>query len=380
MRNHITLQQIDGDPVRSVPYVAGGSPSFCWSGTPAEQAANKARIGARWEAQAAYAAAPLLASNNPLIHAHISPSIRVVGETSPVKSTLEQFDSRLYGSVEVWLDGSLLKVRKPKEEMTHTGGGLRGAVVGFSKASRRRLIQKLAELDRDARPLFVTLTYPKEFPVEAALWKKHFDNWVKRLHRRYPGAGLVWRLEPQKRGAPHFHILLFCCGVSGGEFRLWAGKSWFACVGSGDPKHLVHGVDVRTCANVRMVRAYVGKYLAKVQAPPVQTDDDGVVLESSVNWLLVGRWWGVRYSQNLPFSRVVGSRSLTPSQVHNLMLCLRRYLKGQGVRVNSQMPSMTVLVNNPVQWYGNLYELSNRVATLSPGGQEFFSKGMVRLQ
>lgn len=314
----------------------------------------------------------------PLIHAHISPSIPAAKESSLVKQVDEQFDSRLMGSIQVWLDGSILRVRKPKEDMQHTGGGLRGCVVGFSKASRRRLIQKLAELDKQAMPLFVTLTYPKEFPLESAEWKRHFDKWCKRLHRRYPDAGFIWRLEPQRRGAPHFHCLVYGAGCSGADFRSWAAASWYECVASGDHLHLVHGVHVRLCDNVRQVRSYVGKYLAKVQAPPVQVDEDGVIVQS-VNWNQVGRWWGVRYSQNLPLSRVVSS-ALTPAQVYNLMRCLRRYLKGQGVRVNSQMPSMTVLVNNPVQWFGNLYELSNRVATLSPGGQEFFSKGMVRLQ
>ena len=46
------------------------------------------------------------------------------------------------------------------------GGGIRSNIQGFSKASRRRLLYKIAGIRRDAElPCFVTLTYPGEFPT-----------------------------------------------------------------------------------------------------------------------------------------------------------------------------------------------------------------------
>jgi hypothetical protein len=276
-----------------------------------------------------------------------APKLTVMGQGVDSSSDL--------GNCEIWIDGSLMKVSKPVGHRAQVGGGLRGQVHGFSKASRRRLMQKIAQLRQDARPLFLTLTYPGEFPLEAAHWKRDFDKWCKRLHRKYPAAGLVWRLEPQKRGAPHFHVLLYGVKLAV-DFREWLRLSWYECVNSGDTKHYYRGTDVEAVRSHRGVRSYAGKYLAKVQAPPQQVDCDGEILPMP-DWSAVGRWWGVRYGENLPFSDVVGGRGLSFVEAARLMRYLRRYLKGQGKRVNGSMPGMTVFVNTPRQWFDNLDRL-----------------------
>jgi hypothetical protein len=59
------------------------------------------------------------------------------------------------------------------------GGGIRGRVTGFSRASRRNLLRHFASVNRDAfrgsrgRMVFVTLTYPHEYPEDPELCKKH---------------------------------------------------------------------------------------------------------------------------------------------------------------------------------------------------------------
>lgn len=309
---------------------------------------NVKRIQERWARQSASM------PDATLIHAHISPNVG----TSAVRSSLNiSADESGHGSARFWLDGSIIKVNHPSVNQKQLGGGLRSVVCGFSRSSRRRLMQKLAMLDQKARPYFVTLTYPKEFPLESTQWKRHFDNWCKRLHRRYSSAGLIWRLEPQRRGAPHFHCLVYGADCSRLEFRSWCLSSWAQVVDSGDPLHQKYGADVRECNNSRQVRSYVGKYLAKVQQPTSQVNEDGECVQT-VNWGAVGRWWGVRYGENLPVSKVV-STSMSRQGVYRLMRFLRRYLKGQGVRVNPNMPSMTVLVNQPMQWWANVEVLSS---------------------
>lgn len=262
-----------------------------------------------------------------------------------------------FGKLEIWLDGSLIKVSKPAGNRVQVGGGLRGDVCGFSRASRRRLMQKLAMIEQEATAFFVTLTYPGEYSLDSTQWKVHFDKWAKRLHRRFPLAGFIWRLEPQRRGAPHFHCMVYGIDVSKSELAMWASRSWYECVDSGDERHLRRGVDVRACHNSKGLRGYAGKYLAKVQTPPNQTDVDGVIVAQAVDWTSVGRWWGVRYSKNLPFSKVLGSKTLGYYEAARLMKFLRRYLRGQGVRVSGSMPGMTVFVNSPRQWFANLDSL-----------------------
>lgn len=303
------------------------------------------RIEARWDAQAL---GPLLAVQSlPLIPPHISPA-RVQSVVSG--STLAKTDG---GNLQIFVSGSLIRVSKPGNESV--GGGLRSIIVGFSVGSRRRLMLKLAELARDVLPIFVTLTYPAEYPLDSREWKTHFDRWCKRLHRRYPGAGLVWRLEPQRRGAPHYHCLVYGVGMLSGGFRQWLAKAWYGCVGSGDPLHLRYGTYAVQTDGKKHVRSYISKYLAKVQPLPEGVDFATGEIIPLADWSRVGRWWGIRYGENLPWSDCIGGRILSLPEACKMMRHLRRFLKGQGVRSRSSCArGMAVLVDNPAQWLHNL--------------------------
>ena len=71
----------------------------------------------------------------------------------------------------------------------HRGGGIRDRVRGFSRASRRNLLRRLASINRRAfrafkgRMIFVTLTYPHEYPDDPELCKRHLKALRKRLQR-----------------------------------------------------------------------------------------------------------------------------------------------------------------------------------------------------
>src|SRR5215207_3959326 len=94
-------------------------------------------------------------------------------------------------------------------------GGNRDRVRGFSRASRRNLLRHLASINRGAfrafkgRMIFVTLTYPGEYPQDPELCKRHLKALRKRLQREFKPFAAFWRLGIQKRGAWHFHLLLF---------------------------------------------------------------------------------------------------------------------------------------------------------------------------
>src|SRR5215217_5093755 len=59
------------------------------------------------------------------------------------------------------------------------GGGIRDRVRGFSRTSRRNLLRRLASINRTAfrafkgRIIFVTLTYPGEWPEDIEVCKRH---------------------------------------------------------------------------------------------------------------------------------------------------------------------------------------------------------------
>ena len=164
----------------------------------------------------------------------------------------------------------------------------------------------LASLRRDTSPpLFVTLTYPARWDPDPERWKRDLHAWVRRLLRRYPHASVIWRLEFQERGAPHFHLLVF-----GVEFipARWVSRTWAEVVGSGDPRHERAGTRVERVRSWRGVMRYASKYLAKPQEGPT-------------GW--TGRVWGVYGRANLPLATFVAVR-LTLDQFADVRRILAR--------------------------------------------------------
>jgi len=185
-------------------------------------------------------------------------------------------------SIETATGGACTKLRrKYAQPRPHTWQRPRGKVREFSRRSRTRLQQTLCAMPIvhvSRGILFITLTYPNDWPGQWATWKRQLDTWLKRLRRRLPAAAGVWKLEPQVRGAPHFHLLLV-----GAPFlaKAWLSETWYDVVGSHDPKHLAAGTNVQLANSHRGVLAYAAKYTAKHQELPASWRDG------------VGRWWGV---------------------------------------------------------------------------------------
>src|SRR5918999_1262915 len=71
------------------------------------------------------------------------------------------------------------------------GGGTRDKVRGFSRTSRRNLLLRLASINRRAfrafrgRIIFVTLTYPHEYPEDPEVCKNHLKALRRRLQRKF---------------------------------------------------------------------------------------------------------------------------------------------------------------------------------------------------
>jgi hypothetical protein len=136
------------------------------------------------------------------------------------------------------------------------------------------------------KPLFVTLTYPDKWDSDWKKWKRDIDVFGKRIKRRYLMGFLLWKMEFQKRGAPHFHGVAFntCEKGSDGKEKVridkdWLSRAWYEVVGSGDEKHLRAGTRVEVIRSFKQLMSYTSKYLGKVETAP-----EGVE---------VGRVWGI---------------------------------------------------------------------------------------
>lgn len=172
------------------------------------------------------------------------------------------------------------------ESKTKAASVKRSAITGFSSASRRRLFKLCAAIPWDVfgRSSFVTLTYPREFTLDGERVKRDLDNFRRAVDHEYGTPRGVWKMEFQRRGAPHFHLTL--AGIEDtNQFRGWVSDTWFRIVGSGDEKHRRAGTQVqRLKANPAAYFAgYVGfsKGSKEYQhyAPEGFTD--------------LGRFWGV---------------------------------------------------------------------------------------
>lgn len=198
-----------------------------------------------------------------------------------------------------------LKAPKFKSQIEYQEGRSRGKVTEFSYKSRQRLMRKIAMIDgREAGlPTFLTLTYPEQWPGGWEEWKKHVHHFIINLVRKYPGVWGLWKMEFQKRGAPHFHFMLWGLAVKGtkhvrdGKFswRVLPGlsciedlevfdflnRTWYRVVGSKDEKHLAAGINLEPVQSWRGVTSYVSKYLGKTEG------GEFVPCE------FTGRFWGV---------------------------------------------------------------------------------------
>jgi hypothetical protein len=184
--------------------------------------------------------------------------------------------------------------------------GNKRALTDFSPGSRANLQRTIAgiNLQEAGLPDFATLTYPGEFSKDWRDWKNDLNRWINNhLQVRYAKCWGVWRLEFQKRGAPHFHLLIWdgprmaplevwCPQLrqmvviadpgnphNTGVYK-WLSISWYGVVKSGDERHLAAGTRIEPIYSINGVGFYTSKYLAKLP------DGKFVPVEHT------GRFWG----------------------------------------------------------------------------------------
>jgi hypothetical protein len=138
----------------------------------------------------------------------------------------------------------------------------RGEISEWSAKSRARMVSTIASLDMrefvdtaDQLPAMVTLTLPGDWLTvapDAPTFKRMLHAFRKRFFRAfgYHIRGL-WKLEFQRRGAPHVHIFMrvpFTPARDGRGFVKWLSETWADVVGHPDPeeraRHITAGTGV----------------------------------------------------------------------------------------------------------------------------------------
>lgn len=194
---------------------------------------------------------------------------------------------------------SLLTVRRKREKTGETQKGRgevakRGAINGFSNKSKNRLMRTLAGIKKTELPCFVTLTYPAVYSDDPKDWKNDLDRYLKRLARKFPNVAGVWKLEPQKRGAPHYHLLIW--GASYTDLLAFTVKAWHEIAGNGDENHLkwhAGALGNKPCVSQVESQRGVFWYASKYMSKPIE------------GWENVGRFWGVFFRERLPQGKLI---------------------------------------------------------------------------
>ena len=209
----------------------------------------------------------------------VGPGVVRLGWTNPVRA--EKAAERAVGHHERDVDDAKFHVRRDLDG--HAGHGDRavgssirrslmrsdqsgtgGVITEWSRKSRSSMCRTFSELDYSPLvesgrvPAMVTLTYPGDWEVVApdgASVKRHMVLWRKRFQREYgESARYIWKLEFQRRGAPHIHLWMappISPGRSGRSFAQWLSEAWAQVVDHPDveqkARHRLAGtaIDVR---------------------------------------------------------------------------------------------------------------------------------------
>jgi hypothetical protein len=174
------------------------------------------------------------------------------------------------------------------EEASSSSTATRGKITEFSEDARRRLRRLVHSIERDEDALFLTLTWHENLPTPDEA-KAALDRFGKRMRRAFPGASFVWKMEPQRRGFPHFHVLAY--GVNWIDPQAIS-RLWHEVTQEVSEQHRKSGVDVEWVRSDGKLQAYLSKYFSKA--------GEGWPEEAGEDWKTPGRFWGVIARKNLP--------------------------------------------------------------------------------
>lgn len=283
-----------------------------------------------------------------------SPGREEAEKISPV--SLSKVHNSRKPFITVWKGGSLVMAKVPKEEEGNEEiGGIRKTIKCFSAASRRRFLYKLATMLKNVRWIFITLTYPDQFSEDPKVYKKQLKAFIERLKYKFPEFSGFWKLEPQTRGAPHFHFLI--TGIENiAELKEFVPIAWYEVVGSNDPLHLAWhkgelGNKNKHC--VEEIRSpegvmwYASKYIGKTIE---QLPEDYVEM-----WKKIGRYWGVINREKLPAAEEV-NQEVTGKEAFRFIRCMRKFMervpkKGKRKKLRFRANRSLKLMCDANYWY-----------------------------
>ncbi len=195
----------------------------------------------------------------------------------------------------------------------------RGKITHFSKRARFRLFHLLAKIDDDLKfkPIFCTLTYHYGHENSKISTKSQLHHFLTRLRQLDQKVQLFWRIESQKRGAPHYHLIIFPATDfhSGKEdaYAIAISRIWHEIADPKSYRHEQYGCKIININSYSQACSYMSKYIAK------QQDINSEFIE--------GKHWGC--SRNLPILRLAHMQ-MNDRMIRAFVEKIRQWLMANG--------------------------------------------------
>lgn len=251
-------------------------------------------------------------------------------------------DSSSFAQLEV--QGEYVRVRVPGT--LPTVAGMKKPVTEFTAKSRKAMLDTFAKLNyRGHRVSFVTLTFHGSVSYRNAKTAlRRFFEWLRYHH---PVVSGIWRMELQKRGVPHFHLILWNLPFVKQDLLQ---KVWSCCTGE-----LLSIVHITLLRDHRQAWSYVSKYAAKV-SPSL---DSPTYPQNGLGH--PGRWWGFHNKANLPFAEGYTLSDIPMEVFWRFRRHFRRfrpYLGGRagGFTLYSRASHQWLRLAGRLMWEYNCYE------------------------
>lgn len=242
----------------------------------------------------------------------------------------------------------MIKVSMPEaingvrdRDRSNAGGGIRGDVVGFSRASRKRMLEFMAKVRDQGDMYFVTMTYDDD----SWLFKHDdhhadFEAFRRRFERAFPNWKAIWRVEVKERKSgklldsrvPHFHLLVFTGRNDDDEtkeanavgLQAWGISAWGNILQAENPHFEKYGFHCTVVRSRKHAYSYVSKYIGKC-------DEDDISC---------GRRWGRIGKFDCSYSETI---TLTDDEAVYFKRLVKRWLrnrnKGYASRFSKQAKS-----------------------------------------
>lgn len=146
----------------------------------------------------------------------------------------------------------------------------RGRVTEFSRRSRFNMFRTFAalRLDELSRGWHASLTYHECAPQCKEDLLAHIGAWVQAIRRKFPRMQYIKRLAWQKRGVPHWHLLVFS---NAGDHRFdsvragrWMELTWHKIAEPTSAAHALFGAKLKPLESQKQILNYLSKHTAKV--------------------------------------------------------------------------------------------------------------------